>query len=229
MITEAELDEMKKRVRGSVVGTRRKMVPMMSDSRTKRLTDSRRPVVAGNKEINSAGAGRAREPQGLHESAGRGQANSSEVGHLLQQRALELPRRSGAGSNPAPSPSFSFSLALTGQLPSGKNQVQLLWRNGKVRKYPNNTFKNWRANASLEIHGQCFRAPNISVPVRLSVEYWPGDRLTRDVSGQLDALFSLLVYVEVLKNDGLIWDVVWKRKDLNRKFPKVVMQLEAWQ
>jgi hypothetical protein len=60
------------------------------------------------------------------------------------------------------------------------------------------------------------------------VEYWPGDHRTRDVSGQLDALFYLLVYAKVLKDDGLIWDVVWKRHAINKQFPKVVMEITPY-
>jgi Holliday junction resolvase RusA-like endonuclease len=128
-------------------------------------------------------------------------------------------------TNPAPSP---LILALTGQVPSGKNQVQLSFRNGKVHKYPNKTFTNWRSKAHIQIEEQqlpAVRTPTITTPVRLTVEYWPGDARTRDVSGQLDALFSLLVYSKVLKNDGLVHDVIWRRQVMNRKFPKAVMEI----
>jgi hypothetical protein len=67
------------------------------------------------------------------------------------------------------------------------------------------------------------------MPVTLTVTYWPGDVRVRDVSGMLDALMSLLVWVGVLQDDGLIWDVVWKRQGVNRKFPKVIMEVTEWQ
>ena len=132
--------------------------------------------------------------------------------------------RLSPASNPAPSP---FTLTLTGQVPSGKNQVQLLWRNGKVMKYPNKTFTAWRQQSCLQIHGECFHDPNISRPVRLTCVYTPGDLRTRDVSGQLDALFHLLVYAKVLKDDGLVHDVTWRRQPMNRKAPKVEMLVEV--
>ena len=129
----------------------------------------------------------------------------------------------------APSPPFTpFQLALTGQLPSGKNQVQLSWRNGKVHRYPNKTFVNWRANASVEILEQYSAGRTLTQPVCLTCNYWPGDHRTRDVSGQLDAIFSILVYARVLKNDGLVYSVWWRRHEVNAKFPKLVMELEAW-
>jgi len=122
-----------------------------------------------------------------------------------------------------------FMVSVTGQCVSGKNQVQLLFRNGKVMKYPNKVFKDWRDRASIEIRSQFMRAPEITKPVRLTCSYWPGDKRTRDVSGCLDALFHVLVYSKVLKDDGLIYDVIWKRHEMNRKFPKIVMEIEAWQ
>lgn len=130
---------------------------------------------------------------------------------------------------PAVPASPGLCLALTGQLVSGKNQVQLSFKNGRVHKYPNKTFTNWRATAHVQLLEQVSRCatriPTITVPVSLTVEYWPGDARTRDVSGQLDALFHLLVYAKVLKDDGLVHDVTWRRQAMNRKFPKVVMEL----
>lgn len=143
-------------------------------------------------------------------------------------------RRSESASSP---PFIPYQLALTGQLPSGKNQVQLLWRNGKVHKYPNTTFTNWRAVAHRQILEQLPvdsgpylvpTQPNITIPVSLTCEYWPHDARTRDVSGMLDALFHLLVYAKVLKDDGLIYDVTWRRHEMHRKFPKVVLEIQPW-
>lgn len=126
------------------------------------------------------------------------------------------------------SPFPPFMISVTGQLVSGKNQVQLLFRNGRVMKYPNATFKSWRDKATMEIRKQVMSAPEIDRPIRLTCDYWPGDKRTRDVSGQLDAIFHALVYAKVLKDDGLIHDVVWTRHEMNRKFPKIVMEISAW-
>lgn len=162
------------------------------------------------------------------DGAGRGEAYSSEAGRATKLRTKESERRTNAGARPAPAPFAPFQLALTGQLPSGKNQVQLLFRNGKVMKYPNKTFTNWRAAAMAQITPEFFCAPNIAQPVSLTIDYWPGDKRTRDVSGQLDALFHLLVYAKVLKDDGLIWNVTWRRHEVNGQFPKVVMEIETY-
>ena len=147
-------------------------------------------------------------------------------GAVTERPATGTSVKSGARTSHA-----TIKLVLTGQLVSGKNQVQLSFKNGKVHKYPNKTFSNWRAAAHRQIFEQVeltlIRDPIYSVPVRLTVEYWPGDARTRDVSGQLDALFHLLVYAKVLKDDGLVHDVIWKRQAMNRKFPKVLMTVEV--
>jgi hypothetical protein len=130
--------------------------------------------------------------------------------------------------NPAPAP---LGITLNGQLPSGKNQVQLLFRNGKVMKYANKTFKTWREQSHAQIIAQANWGARtiIRKPVSLTCEYWPGDARTRDVSGQLDALFHLLVYAKVLHDDGLIYNVTWRRHGMNRKCPKVVMEVRRWE
>lgn len=133
-------------------------------------------------------------------------------------------------SSPAPFPIKPFSLTVMGQVPSGKNQVQLLWRNGKVHRYPNKTFTNWRARAFQQIleEPDWGRRRIITQPVRLTCEYWRRDQRTRDISGQLDAIFSLLTYTKILKDDGLVREVVWTCHPINRKFPKLVLTIEAY-
>lgn len=41
----------------------------------------------------------------------------------------------------------------------------------------------------------------------------------------MSALFHLLVYAKVLQDDGLIRGLVWREHDLNRKYPKLLMEL----
>lgn len=121
-----------------------------------------------------------------------------------------------------------YACTLDGQLVSGKNQVQLLFRNGRVHKYPNKTFTNWRSRCHRALAEQLpsLRYPTITTPVFLTVDYTPGDARTRDVSGQLDALFHLLVYAKTLKDDGLVHHVQWRRHAINRNVPRVQISLE---
>lgn len=123
-------------------------------------------------------------------------------------------------------------LTLHGQVPSGKNQVQLLWRKGKVHKYPNKTYANWRSRSHIQIEEQqlpAVRTPTITVPVRLTCVYTPGDLRTRDVSGQTDAVLHLLVYAKVLKDDGLVHELTWRRLPMNRTQPMVTLTIEGVQ
>ena len=127
---------------------------------------------------------------------------------------------------PSSSPPFKpFTLALVGQMISGKNRV-LVRRDGK--HIPKKQFINWRTDMHFQILEQRPALPPAIVqPVALLCEYWPGDERTRDADGQLSALFHLLVYAKVLKDDGLIYDVTWHRYRRS-DFPKLIMEIMPW-
>lgn len=166
-------------------------------------------------------------PKHITEDQLAAMVTSVEQGRGKAGRSLPIKSKRVASYGVSAAP---LTLALTGQLCSGKNQVQLLFRHGKVQKYPNKTFTNWRAKAHVQVIEQADWGSRtiITTPVRLTVEYWPGDARTRDVSGQLDALFHLLVFAKVLKDDGLIHELGgWTRHPINKKFPKVLMTIEA--
>ena len=94
------------------------------------------------------------------------------------------------------------------------------------RHYPNPLFVAWRKDMAWQIRAQLAHRQRTpwDVPVRLKIDYWPGDRKTRDVPALLDALFHLLVYCGVLQDDGLVRDVLFYNNGVT-KFPKVVMEL----
>ena len=118
-----------------------------------------------------------------------------------------------------------MTLTILGQIPSGKNQVKKAYRNGRLMSYPNKRFAIWREDAAKQILLECgCKAAGYTRPVALHVNYWPGDNRTRDVSGCLDALFHLLVYAGVLKDDGLVHHVTWHRMAVSA-FPKVCLEL----
>ena len=148
--------------------------------------------------------------------------------------ATSLPR-GVAGSTPAPSPPLSFELIIVGQMPSGKNQVRTAWtKNKKIpgkmkpHKYPDKRFAQWRDEAVGDLVKQ-WRYDPITEPVRLHVTYWPGDRKTRDVPGMEDALFHVLVKARILKDDGLVRDLLWYGQPMNRKGPKVLITIARWE
>ena len=169
-----------------------------------------------------------------HQARVRGGVVGTRYGNKVSPQYPQIPRSrkreasltvAGAGSNPAPSPSLSYRLLLIGQIVSGKNRVRIR-RDG--HHYPENRFLNWRSQAFCQIldQGQ-WGKPTITVPVMLTCDYWPGDHRTRDVSGMLDALFHLLVYAKILKDDGLIYSVSWRRHAVT-KIPSVTLAVEAW-
>jgi len=112
---------------------------------------------------------------------------------------------------------------ILGNCPSGKNKI-LVTRDG--RHIPGDRFVVWRKDAFIQLKAQR-QIPKrpIDWPVKLKVDYWPGDRLVRDITGMADALFHLLVYAGVLKDDGFVYDLCWYRQQTDRKFPKVRVEV----
>lgn len=119
-----------------------------------------------------------------------------------------------------------MTIELKGQIPSGKNQQQIVMVRGRVMKFPNKRFKLWRADAAGQVALQQPGATGIAAPCRMVVKYTPGDRLRRDVSGILDAIFHLLEHVGVVENDYFIQDVDWESLPLDRAAPGAVLTLE---
>lgn len=111
---------------------------------------------------------------------------------------------------------------LPGQMPGGKNQQGR--RKGQKGSYPNARFKLWRRDSLLQIAHQRPRVP-VAVAVVLEVDYTPGDRHTRDVSGLVDALGHLLEVGLFIANDGLIKGLLWRPAELDRENPGVDVRL----
>lgn len=126
-------------------------------------------------------------------------------------------------------------LQLSGQLPSGKNGQGIrydaedhLFGAGGLRKHPNQRFVHWRNDAQKQLLTQMRKWKSvcpIAVPMLLYVWYWPGDRLARDRSGMLDALFHLFERSGVIANDKWIEDPVWRTMPMDRTNPRVELVL----
>lgn len=118
-----------------------------------------------------------------------------------------------------------MTILLVGQLCSGKNAVRTT-RTGQ--HYSNERFKAWREDACVQLRSQRLIPPlPIDLPVRLKVDYWAGDKRTRDVSGMLDAIFHLLVYSKIIVDDGQVRDVLWYWQGVNKQDPRVLIDLEV--
>ena len=120
---------------------------------------------------------------------------------------------------------------LTGQLPSGKNQQQLAMVRGRIMKFPNKRFKEWRAAATQQLIMQAplpFRT--FTKPLEIRVNYWAGDLIKRDATGLLDALFHLFELAPtelspVVKDDCLFHGVVWTYCGLDRANPRAEIEI----
>ena len=108
-------------------------------------------------------------------------------------------------------------ITLHDQIPSGKNQVKKVYTNGRCLMIPNKRFEIWRGEAGYEVMIQKQKWPRsvrdrlpLEHPMVAQIDYHPLDRRLRDLPGMLDALWHLLVWSQVIKDDGLLQGVQWK-------------------
>lgn len=116
---------------------------------------------------------------------------------------------------------IKMSVVFPMQIRSGKNNIQLCVRNGKIHKYPSKAFVTWRHEMAASISVQKSKWPTqtkmalpINVPCRMTVSYCELQKVpanqTRDVSGMMDAIQHALEYCGIIENDGLIKAVQWE-------------------
>lgn len=111
---------------------------------------------------------------------------------------------------------------LSGQVPSGKNAMQVT-RTG--RHYPLKRFTDWRDKAEVQIRAQVGYPNAQETACKAVFAYFPGDLRRRDVPGMIDALFHLFERMEIVKDDALIKDVTWITFQMDRKSPRVIVEL----
>lgn len=105
-----------------------------------------------------------------------------------------------------------MTFSLTAQLPSGKNQVGITTRDGRIRRFPNQRFTDWRRQAAKEVMTQVkAKEKPLRGRCHLQVHYTPADQRRRDLSGMLDALFHLCEYCGLLEDDNQIQTMTWWR------------------
>lgn len=122
-----------------------------------------------------------------------------------------------------------ITFTLSGQLPSGKNAV-MVTRTGQ--RFPAPRFRRWREGALQDVlrqkrahqrHGKYFP---LTCPIKLVVNYTPGDRRIRDISGMTDAILHLLEKAALVENDGQVYELVWRRNLPGS--PEAVFALLPW-
>ena len=112
-------------------------------------------------------------------------------------------------------------LHLTGQIRGGKNNV-IVTRSG--RRFPNPVFAKWRDSMMKQIDKVDCEV--FSTPTRITVQYWHGDLLRRDVDALLGGIFHLLERSGIVKDDTLFKEAHWLPMGLDRKNPRATVQIE---
>lgn len=113
---------------------------------------------------------------------------------------------------------------LNGWMVSGKNSVKGDPVDG--HKYPNPRFEKWRNMMSRQVWVQRKGLKILfKEPVRISVRYYPADKLRRDATGVLDALFHLMEITNVVADDALFKVVDYQELPMDRLEPKVIIQI----
>ncbi len=134
-----------------------------------------------------------------------------------------------------------ITLTLSEQIPSGKNQVIDRWFHGRKVKTPNKRFVDWRKQAAQEWALQIRKwsaqdRKQLPLRGRLGAIVAYSERMpvpaggVRDVPGMMDALWHLLGYCEIVKNDGQIRIVQWTEvNELHSGNDKCCIWLEIYQ
>ena len=116
-----------------------------------------------------------------------------------------------------------IKITLRGQVRGGKNHIGIT-QSG--HRYPNKTFEAWRDNAVAQILAQVRPRTFIQVPVKITVDYTPGDRRKRDAPAVIDALCHVLERAGVVADDVFLEDWDFRKLDPDRDSCGVVLWLD---
>lgn len=125
----------------------------------------------------------------------------------------------------APEEAVRLSLILEGKMVSGKNAI-VVTRSGM--HFPKPRFKAWRDDMTRQVMEQKPKAVLFDGPVQTYIEYTPGDRIRRDCTGIMDALWHLagIKWGAIVQDDSQFKAVVWREMPMDRDNPRVVWVIE---
>ena len=117
-----------------------------------------------------------------------------------------------------------MKIILKGQVRGGKNNMGITMTG---RHYPNKKFATWRDDALLQVQAQIIgkELPIISVPCLVHIDYYAGDKRRRDVPAILDAIWHVLEKAQVVKDDCLLCNIVFKTY-YNKENPEVIIDFK---
>lgn len=116
-----------------------------------------------------------------------------------------------------------IELVLYGKVSAGKNNMGVT-RTGV--HFPRPAFRKWRDAAVVQVLAQVAKRPLLSVPLRATVCYYPGDLRRRDMPAIIDGVWHVLERSGVVKDDALIHEVDYTQMPLDRKNPRLRICLQ---
>lgn len=117
---------------------------------------------------------------------------------------------------------MSISITIPGQARGGKNNV-IVTRSG--HRFPNKVYAAWRDKAVMQVKGQYRGKTCFTVPCFANIRYWKGDLRRRDVPAIMDGIWHVLERAGVVKDDCLLEDVQWESMPVDRKEPRVTIEI----
>lgn len=92
------------------------------------------------------------------------------------------------------------SITLYGRIPSKKNSKMAIPMGRRCILLPQKNYKEWHKDASLQLLGK----KDISVPCRLTIEFWFPDARKTDLSNKCESIMDLLVDNGILPDDNCL-------------------------
>ncbi len=89
-------------------------------------------------------------------------------------------------------------IVITGRVPSKKNSVGMMVRNGHVFKFPNSQYQQWHKDASLQLIG----VKPIPTPCRIQIEFWYPDKRRVDNNNKAASILDLLTDNGIIPDDN---------------------------
>lgn len=116
---------------------------------------------------------------------------------------------------------------IKGIVRGGKNNI-CITRSGL--RFPNKTFARWAKDAIEQVTLQARAYPKniLTTRLKVAIDYWPGDRRTRDIPAIFDAIFHVLEKAKIVENDRQFKEVThYLEHEIDRLEPRVELRIET--
>ena len=119
---------------------------------------------------------------------------------------------------------------LLGSIPSKKNSrtIFINKKTGKIGNIPSPRYQKWHREQSEALEG-LFKGLPISVPIKITVDFYLIDKRRRDLSNMVESINDLLVDTMIIADD--YWAIVAEQhttfKGIDRENPRAIIHLEV--